>query len=63
MSPEELHRYEGVLRGESLPDFSDEEVSRWEAMLSERNAALDARVDAAISKSMEQCKAPKVKQS
>ena len=27
MSPEELHRYEGVLRGESLPDFSDEEVS------------------------------------
>ena len=46
-----------------LETHSDEEVSRWEAMLSERNAALDARVDAAISKSMEQCKAPKVKQS
>lgn len=61
MSPEELHSYEGVLRGESLSAFSDEEVSRWEAMLSEHNAALDARVDAAISKSMTQCKTPTAK--
>lgn len=63
MSPEELHRFECVLRGESYPDFSEEEVSRWEAALSERDIALNTRVDTAIAKSIEPCKRPKAKLS
>lgn len=63
MSPEELHRFEAVLSGKEYPDFSDEEVARWEALLAERRQSLDARVDDAIAKSVTPCKHPKVKQS
>lgn len=52
MSPEQLHRFEDVLRGKSYPDFSDEEVAKLEAQLSARQRSLDARVEDAISKSM-----------
>lgn len=63
MSPDELHRFEEVLSGKSYPDFSDEEVARWETLLAERQDALDAKVNDAISKSVEPCKPPKAKQS
>lgn len=63
MSPEELHRFEDVLSGKEYPDFSDEDVARWEAMLAERQQSLDARVDDAIAKSVMPCKHPKAKQS
>lgn len=63
MSPDEVHRFEEVLSGKSYPDFSDEEVARWEALLAERRQSLDARVDDAIAKSITPCKHPKVKQS
>ena len=63
MSPDEIHRFEEVLSGNSYPDFSDEEVARWEALLAERRQSLDARVDDAIAKSVTPCKHPKVKQS
>lgn len=63
MSPEELRRFEEVLGGKSYPDFSDEDVARWEALLAERRQLLNARVDDAIAKSVTPCKRPKVKQS
>lgn len=63
MSPDEMHRFEEVLQGEAYPNFSDEEVARWEALLSEKQEALDARVEDAISKSITPCKLPKAKQS
>lgn len=63
MSPEELHRFEGVLSGKEYPNFSDEDVARWEALLAERRQSLDARVDDAIAKSVIPCKQPKAKQS
>ena len=63
MSPEELHRFEDVLRGKSYPDFSDEEVSRWEALLAARDELLDIRVKDAMSKSVEPCRPPKARQS
>lgn len=63
MSPEELHRFEAVLSGKEYPDFSDEDVARWEALLAERQQSLDARVDDAIAKSVMPCKHPKAKQS
>lgn len=63
MSPDEIHRFEEVLSGKSYPDFSDEEVARWEALLAERQQSLDARVEDAIAKSVTPCKHPKVKQS
>lgn len=59
MSPEELHRFEEVLSGKSYPDFSDDEIARWEALLAERQQSLDARVDDAISKSVTPCRFPK----
>lgn len=63
MSPDELHRFEDVLGGKSYPDFSDDDVARWEAALAERNAALDARLDDAIRKSVDSCKLPKASKS
>lgn len=63
MSPDEIHRFEEVLSGKSYPDFSDEDVARWEALLTERQQSLDARVDDAISKSIMSCRPPKAKQS
>lgn len=52
MSPEEIRRFEEVLSGKSYPDFSDEEVARWESLLVERDRSLNARVEDAMSKSM-----------
>lgn len=63
MSPEDLHRFEDVLSGKSYPDFSDEEVARWEALLAARDELLDIRVKDAMSKSVESCRPPKAKQS
>ncbi len=63
MSPDEIHRFEEVLSGKTYPDFSDDDVARWEALLAERRQSLDARVDDAIAKSVMSCKHPKVKQS
>lgn len=62
MSPEQIRRFEDVLSGKSHPDFSDEEVARWEVLLTERRQSLDARVDDAIAKSVMPCKQPKAKQ-
>lgn len=63
MSPDEIHKFEEVLSGKSYPDFSDETVARWEALLAERQQSLDARVDDAIAKSVLLCRHPKAKQS
>ena len=63
MSPEEMHRFEDVISGKSYPDFSDEEVARWEGLLAEKQQALDAKINEAMSKSVEPCKHPKAKQS
>lgn len=63
MSPDEIHRFEELLRGKSYPDFSDEEVARWEDLLAERRQSLEARVNNAIAKSVMPCKLPKAKQS
>lgn len=52
MSPEELHRFEDVIKGKSYPDFSDEEVARWEVLLAARQGLLDIRVEDAMSKAM-----------
>lgn len=52
MSPEQIRRFEDVLGGKSYPDFSDEEVAEWEALLSARQQSLNARVEDAISKSV-----------
>lgn len=61
MSPDEIHRFEEVLSGKSYPDFSDEDVARWEALLAERQQSLDARVDDAIAKSVTPCRPQKAR--
>lgn len=61
MSPEEIHHFEEVLRGKSYPDFSDEDVARWKALLDERRRSVSARVEEAMSKSMMPFKQPKIK--
>lgn len=61
MSPEELHRFEDVIGGKSYPDFSDEEVERWERLLAEKKKTLDARVEDAMSKSVAPCRPRKAK--
>lgn len=63
MSADEIRRFEDVLSGKSYPDFSDEEVARWEILLTEKNEALASRVDEAIAKSVKPCRPPKAKQS
>lgn len=63
MSPDEIRRFEDVLSGKSYPDFSDEEVARWEVLLAERQQALDSRVEDAIAKSVMPCRPRKAKQS
>lgn len=63
MSPDEVHRFEEVLSGKSYPDFSDEQVARWEVLLAERQDSISAKVNDAIAKSVTPCKHPKVKQS
>ena len=63
MSPDEVHRFEEVLSGKSYPDFSDEQVARWESLLAERQDAISAKVNDAIAKSVTPCKHPKAKQS
>lgn len=61
MSPEELHRFEDVLNGKAYPDFSDEDVARWEALLSEKQGGVEAKVEDAMSKSKLPCRPPKAK--
>lgn len=61
MSPDELHRFEEAVACGSAPDFSEEEVSRWSSLLSNREAALAERVNSAIAKSVKSCNRQKVK--
>lgn len=63
MSPDEIRRFEDVLSGKSYPDFSDEEVARWEGLLAAQKETLDAKVNDAISKSVRPCRPSKAKQS
>lgn len=58
MSPDEIHEFECALIGGFTPDFGDEQVRRWEALLAERNS----KIDDAIAKSVIPCKRPKAKQ-
>lgn len=52
MSPDEIRRFEGVLQGKEWPDFSDDDVARWEALLAVKQGLLDIRVEDAMSKAM-----------
>jgi hypothetical protein len=61
MSPDELHRFEEAVACGSAPDFSEEEVSRWSSLLSDRETALAERVNSAIAKSVKSCNRQKVK--
>ena len=63
MSPDELRRFEDALSGKAYPDFSDEEVARWETLLAVQQGLLDIRVEDAMSKSLQPCRTPKAKQS
>lgn len=63
MSPDEIRRFEEVLQGKAYPDFSEDDVARWETMLAAREELLDIRVEDAISKSISSCRPPKAKQS
>lgn len=63
MSPDEVRRYEDALLHNAQFDFSDVDIARWEALLSEKDSLLEARVNDAISKSVRSCKPSKVKQS
>lgn len=63
MSPDEIRRFEDVLTGNSSLDFSAEEVSRWECLLAEKQNALFAKVNEAMSKSLKPCKHPRVRKS
>lgn len=61
MSPEEIRRFEDVLQFKAYPDFSDEDVARWEALLSEKQQAVEVKVEDAMSKSKMPCRPTKVK--
>ena len=63
MSSDEISRFEDVLGGKSYPDFSSEEIARWESLHAERQQALDSRVEDAIAKSVMPCRPQKAKQS
>ena len=62
MSPEEAHRFEEMLHGNSYPDFSIHDITRWEVLLDKKQRAIDKKFNDAMSKSIELCKHPKVKQ-
>lgn len=61
MSPEELRKYEQVVRGGRKPDFSPELVDKWQGLLRERQEETDAKFKAAASKSDIICRQRKVK--
>lgn len=61
MSADEIRRFEDVLAGKHpVHGFSDEDVARWETLLTEKDEALASRVDDAIAKS---CRHPKASKS
>lgn len=52
MSPDELRRYEDVLQFKASPDFTEEDVNRWNAKLTSRQKTLDEKIEDAISQSL-----------
>lgn len=63
MLPDELREFEEAVAESRVPVFNAARIAAWDRELQERNAALDARVDDAIAKSVMPCKHPKAKQS
>ena len=63
MLPDELQEFEEAVAESRVPVFNAARIAAWDRELQERNAALDARVDDAIAKSVMPCKHPKAKQS
>lgn len=63
MLPDELREFEEAVAESRVPVFNPARIAAWDRELQERNAALDARVDDAIAKSVMPCKHPKAKQS
>ena len=51
-----------MLHGNSCPDFSIHDITRWEVLLDKKQRAIDKKFNDAMSKSIELCKHPKVKQ-
>lgn len=49
MAPDELGRFEAALAGGAPLDFGDEDVSRWDALLSERESKINAAIQKSVS--------------
>ncbi len=56
MTPAEVREFEQMCVGEVKPNFSPEQVAKWQELLAERESMLDAKFENAL------CKQPKAKQ-
>ncbi len=59
MTPEELWNYEQIVMGNRKPNFSPEQVAKWQTLLEERNNNLAAKFKAANAKSDRLCRQTK----
>ena len=61
MTPEELHDYEQTVNGARKPDFSPEQLEKWQRLLQLREDEINAKFKAAHGHSDKICKRKKTK--
>lgn len=61
MTPEELHDYEQVIRGNRKPDFSPELLAKWQERLQVRVKGINAKFEAANAQSETICRRKRAK--
>lgn len=63
MSADEMRQFEALASGGAYPDYSDDDVARWESLLAERQSAIDEKFNDAMSKATAPCRPPKASKS
>ena len=61
MSPEELHHYEQIVKGDKKPDFSPELHEKWQGLLQLRDKEINTKFQDAMHKSDKICRRKKMK--
>lgn len=59
MTPEELHDYEQIVKGERKPNFSSEQLEKWQGLLQLREDEINEKFKAARGQSEKICKRKK----
>lgn len=61
MTPEELHDFEQMVKGERKPDFGPELLEKWQGLLQHREDEINEKFKAARGQSEKICKRKKTK--